>query len=107
MLLATVTIVLLANAGIQAILQWSAATARSTRKMMPMNDKLMQFACTNCGGSKFKPAGEGTKLEDFFNAPCADCGTILTEDEIKTQAQKMTAEVFRRKFGDGGMKIEI
>jgi hypothetical protein len=51
--------------------------------------------------------GDGTKLEDLINAPCADCGTILTEDEIKTQAQKMAAEAFRRKFGDGGMKIEI
>ena len=68
---------------------------------------MMQFACTKCGGSKFRPAREGTTLEDFVGAPCADCGTVLTEDEIKTQAQKMAAESFRRKFGEGGMKIEI
>ena len=67
----------------------------------------MKFACTKCNGSTFKPAREGTTLGDFIDAPCANCGTVLTEDEIKAQAQKMAADVLRRKFGDGGMKIEL
>jgi hypothetical protein len=75
--------------------------------MSTMSDNVLQFACTKCGSSKFRPTGEGSKLEDFFGAPCADCGTILTEDEIKAQARKMAADQFRRRFVDGGMKIEI
>ena len=71
------------------------------------NDNLVKFVYMNCGGSQFTPARGGRSLEEDFGAPCANCGTLLTQENVKQQAMKMAGDTARRAFGEGGFKLKL
>lgn len=64
------------------------------------------FKCPNCGSGQFRVSVEVKSLEDMFDAPCAQCGTPLTEDEIKKQARKIAEDRLKEAFG-GSKTIKI
>jgi transcription elongation factor Elf1 len=59
----------------------------------------IKFSCPQCGGETFKTSVEPKSLEDFNGAVCADCGTEVTEEDVKNQlrgvAEKMIKDAFR------------
>jgi hypothetical protein len=59
------------------------------------------FVCPSCGGSQFRVKSDH-KVDDMIGAPCASCGTPLTEEEIKRQARKIAIESAKKVFGKGG-----
>jgi predicted RNA-binding Zn-ribbon protein involved in translation (DUF1610 family) len=60
------------------------------------------FVCPNCGGDKFRVSSEPKDLDDMIGAPCASCGTPLTEEEVKRQAHKIAIESAKKVFGKSG-----
>lgn len=53
------------------------------------------FTCKQCGSKTFKVAAEPKSIEDFNGAVCANCGTALTEDDIRLQASEMIDELIK------------
>jgi transcription elongation factor Elf1 len=47
---------------------------------------VIQFSCPQCQGEKFKATREVKSLADFDGAVCANCGTTISEDDVKNQA---------------------
>ena len=56
------------------------------------------FKCPNCGSSQFRVSVKVNSLDDMIGAPCADCGTPLTEEEVKKQARKIAEEAAKKAF---------
>jgi hypothetical protein len=61
------------------------------------------FVCSQCGGDKFCVSSEPKTLDDMIGAPCASCGTPLTEDEVKKQGRKIAEEAIKKAFKDSGL----
>ena len=55
---------------------------------MSDSENAVRFVCPNCGGDQFRTNAEPKTLDDMLGAPCAKCGTPLTEDDIKAQGMK-------------------
>ena len=56
------------------------------------------FICPQCGGSQFRVTSQPKSLDDMIGALCADCGTPLTEDEIKKQAREIAEDAAKKGF---------
>jgi len=75
---------------------------------MSDSENTIKFVCPNCKSDQFKTEHEVKTIEDMFGATCVDCGTALTEDDIKAQALKIAEERMREAFGgDGKIHINI
>ncbi len=66
-----------------------------------MNPK---FSCKKCGSEIFKTTTEPQTFEDFNGAVCNNCGTVVTEDDIKAQALKIADDLTRDAFRKAGFK---
>jgi predicted nucleic acid-binding Zn-ribbon protein len=64
------------------------------------------FVCSNCGGNKFRVSSEPKDLDEMIGAPCADCGTPLTEDAVKKQALKIAEDALKKALGDSGLHFK-
>jgi len=62
------------------------------------------FACKNCGSETFKSTSEPKSLEDLYGAICANCGTAVSEDDIKSHALKIADELARDALRKVGFK---
>jgi hypothetical protein len=58
----------------------------------------LPFVCPQCGGDKFRVPSEPKTLDDMFGAPCANCGTPLTEEEVTKQGRKIAEEAIKKAF---------
>jgi hypothetical protein len=56
------------------------------------------FVCPNCGGDKFRLQSEPNIPDDMVGAPCAGCGTPLTQEEFEQQHRKYVDSVIERAF---------
>lgn len=56
------------------------------------------FVCSKCGSDKFRVSSQPKTLDDMIGAPCAKCGTPLTEEEVKKQARKIADDVVKKAF---------
>ena len=75
---------------------------------MSDSENTVKFVCPNCKGDKFKTEHEPKAFEDMIGAKCVDCGTALTEDDIKAQALKIAEDLARKAFGeDGQINVNI
>jgi transcription elongation factor Elf1 len=54
------------------------------------------FRCPECGSEKLVVSTAKPKIEDFYAAKCADCGSAMSENVIKTQARKMAADAIKK-----------
>jgi DNA-directed RNA polymerase subunit RPC12/RpoP len=83
---------------------WDGATVEE----VPEGQSKIPFKCMKCGGTTFRtPVAETKDIEELIGAPCASCGTKLTEDDIKAQALKIAEEAARKAFGQAGLKIRL
>jgi transcription elongation factor Elf1 len=57
------------------------------------------FTCPQCGSEKIVVLTETPTFEDITNANCADCGTAVTEEEIKLQARKIARDAIEKMMG--------
>jgi transcription initiation factor TFIIIB Brf1 subunit/transcription initiation factor TFIIB len=64
----------------------------------------LKFSCPQCGSQTFKTDAEPKSLEDFDGAVCADCGAVVTEEDVKAQLQAVAEGMMRKALRDAGMK---
>jgi transcription elongation factor Elf1 len=62
-----------------------------------------QFLCPKCGSTVFKLFTEPKTIEDFNGAVCSNCGTSITEQDIKSQALQIAEKAAREAFRDSGL----
>jgi uncharacterized Zn finger protein len=67
-----------------------------------MMDDVVQFCCPSCGSETFKSLREVKTYEDFVGAACANCGRVVTDDDIRGQARKIAEELVRDAFRKAG-----
>ncbi len=63
------------------------------------------FVCPKCGGDKFRVSSDPKDLDDMIGAPCANCGTPLTEAAVKAQGIKIAKDAIKKAFGDSGFHL--
>lgn len=66
----------------------------------------ISFVCPNCGNDTFKVTRKVETYKDFAGATCSSCGTVLTDDDIKTQARKIATDRVRDAFRKSGLKFD-
>lgn len=64
----------------------------------------IKFSCPKCGHKTFKTSTEPKCLEDFNGAVCENCGTVVTEDDIKAQLRELADKLVRDAFRKSGLK---
>jgi hypothetical protein len=65
------------------------------------------FICPNCGGDTFRVSAQQKTLNTMIGAPCAGCGTPLTEEEIKKQARKIAQDAAKKAFKKVSKTIKL
>ncbi|WP_433915816.1 ECs_2282 family putative zinc-binding protein [Pectobacterium polonicum] len=55
----------------------------------------VKIACPNCDGEIIKTSSEVNSLDDLINAICANCGRVITKDDVIAQARKLAIEKIR------------
>jgi len=58
----------------------------------------VSFVCSECGSDKFRVSSPPKTLDDMIGAPCANCGTPLTEEEVKRQSRQIADDVVKKAF---------
>jgi predicted RNA-binding Zn-ribbon protein involved in translation (DUF1610 family) len=64
----------------------------------------VKFSCKKCGSEVFVTAAKPKTLADFYGAVCQNCGTTVTQDDIKAQTLKIAGEAARDAFRKSGLK---
>jgi transcription initiation factor TFIIIB Brf1 subunit/transcription initiation factor TFIIB len=64
----------------------------------------LKFSCPQCGSQTFKTDAQPKTLEDFDGAVCADCGTVVTQEDVKAQLRVVAEEMMRKALRDAGIK---
>jgi len=65
-----------------------------------MAGDVVPFVCKHCGSETFKTSSEPKTYEDFLGATCAQCGAVVTDEDIKAQAVKIAEALLNDAFKD-------
>jgi len=65
-----------------------------------------EISCPKCHKTILKVVKSPRSLEDLYGASCANCGTVITEEEVKRQALEIAAKAARDAFSKAGLSIE-
>ena len=64
----------------------------------------LKLTCPGCSEEFTVTVPEGTTESDLLPAPCAHCGRILTNDDVKAQALKYSRKVMKDMLRKAGFK---